>query len=211
MHHYEFTTVNYDRSQLDSWYQQHAHLEVFFSDWMNARLPVGGPEFRGAGWSSGFKTLDYDTAYGVAMRDDPVIKALLSPWVFYPKLGHTDVDVLIYPPWYKLKAHTDKYMGCGIMYPILPALAPAGIDFYQPPVGQTLVKGLEYNVVRKRDLIYTYNYSTEHPAMFDGQVIHGVRNGAEPRVFLRVKLREYDFHSIVTMAENNSLWNSTSK
>lgn len=211
MHHYEFTTVNYDRSQLCSWYQQHAHLEVFFSDWMNARIPVGRPKFRGAGTGTGFKTLDYDTAYGIAMRDDPVIKALLSPWAFYPELGPHDVDVLIYPARYTLKAHTDKYMGCGIMYPILPALAPAGINFYNPPPDQPLAKGTEYTVSVTRDLIYSHNYGTEHPAMFNGQVIHDVRNGPDIRVFLRVKLCNYSFQEIIALQENNLLYSAGSK
>jgi hypothetical protein len=211
MHHYEFTNVNYDRSQLYSWYQQHAHLEVFFSDWMNARLPAGGPEFRGAGYGTGFKTLDYDTHYGRPMRDDPYIAALLQGWSFYPELADTDVDVLIYPARYKLKAHTDKYMGCGIMYPILPAESPAAINFYRPPPGQQLVKGQEYNVVQSRDLIYSYRYSTEHPAMFDGQIIHDVRNGAEVRVFLRVKLCRYQFQEIISLQEKNLLYKTESK
>ena len=208
MHHYEFTNIHYRRSELETWYQQHSHLAVFFADWMNARIPPGGPKFRGAGTGTGFKTLDYDTAYGLPMRDDPLIKSLLESWAFYSELGPHDVDVLIYPPRYTLKAHTDKYMGCGIMYPILPAAAPAGIDFYSPPEGQTLVKGQEYDVAHNRDLLYTYNYSTEHPAMFNGQIIHGVRNGLQERVFLRVKLLNYTFHDIVERAEKNLIYNS---
>lgn len=211
MHHYEFTAVNYDRSQLESWYQQHSHLEVFFSDWMNARVPPGGPKFRGAGTGTGFKTLDYDTHYGRAMRDNPFIAALLKGWSFYPTLGPHDVDVLIYPAWYKLKAHTDKYMGCGIMYPILPAAAPAAINFYRAPPDQPLIKGQEYTVLPSRDLIYSYHYSTEHPAMFDGQVIHDVRNGAEVRVFLRVKLCNSTFQEIIDLQEKNLLYKTESK
>ncbi len=203
LHHCEFPEQSYDWRPLWEWYQTVQHTAVYFNDWMNARLPKDGKAFWGSG--SGFKTLDLDGQLGQLTRDVAVINPLLRPWSFYSQLTDFDVDIIIYPAGYWLRPHTDHYMGCGIMYPIQPEL-PAGIDFYRAPPGLDLAQARSYNVVPERDLIYTYQYQRGTPAMFDGQIIHGVRNGGEERVFLRVKLREQTFLSVCEMAQNNCLY-----
>lgn len=203
LHHCEFPEQTYDWEPLWEWYQTVQHTAVYFNDWMNARIPTGGTRFRGSG--AGFKTLDLDGQLGLITRDVPEINRLLRPWAFYSQLRDFDVDIMIYPANYSLRAHTDHYMGCGIMYPIQPD-RPAGIDFYRVPEGETLARAREYSVRVDRDLIYTYHYQRGVPAMFNGQIIHGVRNGGEERIFLRVKLREQTFHSVCEMARENSLF-----
>jgi hypothetical protein len=203
LYHCIFDELPYDWQVLWDWYQRHQHLAVYFNDWMNARIPEGGTKFRGSG--AGFKTLDLDGQLGRIVRDEPEINQLLRRWAFYQDLRAFDVDIMIYPKNYTLKAHTDHYMGCGIMYPIMPQ-QPSGIDFYRTPPDQQLTKATEYHVDVERDLIYTYNYLRGYPSMFNGQVIHGVRNGAEERIFLRVKLRNETFQSIIERAEKNLLF-----
>jgi hypothetical protein len=203
LHHCVFDELPYSWEPLWAWYQEHQHTAVYFNDWMNARVPVGGTKFRGSG--AGFKTLDLDGQLGRIIRDEPEINHLLRQWTFYDQLKAFDVDIMIYPPNYTLRAHTDHYMGCGIMYPIMPE-NPSGIDFYRTPPGMETARAREYDVVVERDLIYTYNYVRGCPSMFNGQVIHGVRNGGQERVFLRVKLREQTFQSVLTLAEKNSLF-----
>lgn len=202
LHHCEFPEQAYDWEPLWEWYQTVQHTAVYFNDWMNSRLPPGAPRFRGSG--SGFKLLDLEPL-GLVVRDVPLINSLLTPWQFYPELADQDVDVIIYPPNYILLPHTDHYMGCGIMWPIQPA-EPAGITFYRAPEGRKLEHSREYSPVPDRDTIYTHHYQRGVPTMFDGQIIHGVWNGDQERIFLRVKLRHQTFQSVCEMSEKNSLF-----
>ena len=210
--HVIFDEVRYDRALLIDWYQRHRHLAVPFGAWMNARSPQGKQTaFRsGTGTVTGM-TIDLESV-GRLIKDEPEIAPLTDLFNTARPFGAYDVDIMIYPARYQLKAHTDHAMGAGIMWPILPE-DPAPIDFYHVPPGETLARAREYDVDFARDLDYSYHYSLDHPSMFRSQAIHGVRNtypvkgenraGWQPqeRVFLRFKLLYDDFDSIVQKAQ----------
>lgn len=194
--HIVFNSITYDRAPLIDWYHRHKHLAVGFGEWMNARSPAGKTtKFRTGGSITG-QTINLDGALGRLIKDEPEIKPLTELFRVSRPFGAFDVDVMIYPPNYTLKAHTDHAMLSGIMFPILPE-SPAAIDFYHVPPGAVLARATEYDVDIRRDLNYSYDYSTVHPSMFRSTVIHGVRNrGDETRVFLRLKCLYDTFDSV---------------
>ena len=196
-HHVIFDEIAYDRETLYKWYLKHRQYTEYFSDWINKGTDGRGFEFRGLGKSAGFKVLDINNTLGKWIKDEPCIKELLDRWYFKDTLDNLDVDVLIYPTNYNLKPHVDAVMKCGIMYPIYPN-KPAPIDFYRCPQGKILAPGQEYDVDKETDLIYSYQYSSKHPSMFNGgSVIHGVTTSGQERVFLRIKVMNMDFQEII--------------
>ena len=90
-------------------------------------------------------------------------------------------------------------MNCGIMFPILPDSNMAPIDFYKLPPGETWerAKDFRYKINFERDFVYSYYYSLEHPSLFNGQTIHGVRNSNKERVFLRFKCLSMTFENVI--------------
>ena len=202
--HVIFDEITYDRQQLVDWYERHKHLTVGFSEWMNAR---GNSKFRSSGPPARrVQTINLDSTLGRYIKDEPEIAPLVKMFNVTVPLGPFDVDIMIYPLNYVLKAHTDFAMKAGIMFPILP-INPSPINFYNVPPGETLTPATEYDVDYERDLNYSYQYSTTHPSMFRSQAIHDVRNTLlnQKRVFLRFKLLHDDFDDIVQRA-NDGKW-----
>jgi hypothetical protein len=205
--HVIFDEITYDRAPLIDWYQRHQHLATSFGEWMNARSPAGKTtKFRTGTSNVTGQTIDLERV-GRLIKDEPEIKPLTELFATTQPFGQYDVDVMIYPPRYVLKAHTDHAMQAGIMFPILPN-EPSPINFYHVPPGETLSRAREYDVDHDRDLDYSYNYSMEHPSMFRSQAIHGVRNvqvgrhAPLQRVFLRFKLLYDEFDDIVQRGLN---------
>jgi hypothetical protein len=93
------------------------------------------------------------------------------------------------------------------MFPILPDDGAAPIDFYRMPEGATWERAAGYSkwINPDRDLIYSYHYSLIHPSMFNGNIIHGVKNNDKERVFLRFKCLNMTFHSIIEKAKQGKL------
>jgi hypothetical protein len=197
--HVVFDEITYDRHQLVDWYERHKHLTIGFSEWMNAR---SNTKFRVGGTITA-QTINLDGALGRYIKDEPEIAPLVKMFNVTKPLGPFDVDIMIYPSNYVLKAHTDFAMKAGIMFPILPE-NPAPINFYHTPPGCVLTPGTEYDVDYGRDLNYSYQYSITHPSMFRSQVIHDVRNGKsdKERVFLRFKLLHDNFDTIIQRSKN---------
>jgi hypothetical protein len=204
--HVIFDEITYDRYQLVNWYERYKHLTIGFSEWMNAR---GNSKFRTGGLVAA-QTINLDGALGRYIKDEPEIAPLVKMFNVTKPLGPFDVDIMIYPSNYVLKAHTDFAMKAGIMFPILP-VNPSPINFYNVPPGETLTPATEYDVDYNRDLNYSYQYSIKHPSMFRSQVIHDVRNKRldKERVFLRFKLLYDDFDDIVQRATEGNWINLT--
>lgn len=195
--HIVFNSVTYDRPALIDWYHRHQHLTMNFAQWINSRT---GTTFRSGGAASA-QTINLDGALGRLIKDEPEIAPLTQLFRVSRPFGAYDVDIMIYPPGYTLKAHTDHAMQCGIMFPILPD-TPAAIDFYHAPPGREVVPSTEYTVLHHRDLDYSYAYSTVHPSMFRSTVIHGVRNiSYSTRVFLRFKCLYDSFDSVAAQGD----------
>lgn len=201
-HHVIFDEVAYDRLELLDWYESVKQYTNDFGAVQNRfRDQLGG---RGLNHNKEFKQGLFQTIDTKSFLDKHVIefepiKNLVDRFNFDEPLKDTHVDVLIYKPGYVFVPHVDFHMHCGIMFPILPAEDASPIDFYNMPPGETWeqAKGYGKSIVFERDHDYSYEYSLVHPSMFNGKIIHGVRNNDRDRVFLRFKCLSMTFERVI--------------
>lgn len=207
-HHVIFDEVNYNREELKEWYRS---VEQYKNDYAavtnrnsSSRLSHNKKFRYGL-----FETLDTAEKTGIAVRDYEPVKKLVDKFNFDSPLAENDVDVLIYQPGYYFHPHIDYHMNCGIMFPILPDTNMAPIDFYRMPPGAIWerAKGYSQWIEFERDHIYSYHYDLEHPSMFNGETIHGVRNNDNIRVFLRFKCLSMTFQQVIEKTKSGKFIN----
>jgi len=209
-HHVIFDEILYDREALKSWYDVVKKYRNDFGSVMNRLREESGASAlsHNKKFQLGlFDTIDSKGFIDKHVIEYDIIQSLVKRFTFDTPLQSQDVDVLIYRPGYIFHPHVDFHMHCGIMFPILPDDGAAPIDFYRMPEGATWERAAGYSkwINPDRDLIYSYHYSLIHPSMFNGNIIHGVKNNDKERVFLRFKCLNMTFHSIIEKAKQGKL------
>jgi hypothetical protein len=206
-HHIVFDEITYDREELKDWYESVKQYQVGFGKLMNkfankhaSNNMTHNKRFKEGSRIGRFDSIDTYFTLGKHVKDFDPIKKLVDQFNFDQPLQGADVDILIYGPGYNFVPHIDFHMYCGIMFPILPDSDASPIDFYRMPPGSVWQRATSYPVIPKRDLIYSYNYSLDHPSMFNGHTIHGVRNNDKQRVFLRLKCLSMNFSQVIEKA-----------
>jgi len=208
-HHVIFDEILYNREELKQWYDQVKEFRNDFGSVMNRLRDESSSS--NLSHNKKFQTGLFDTIDSKGQIDKHVIeyepiKKLVDRFNFDVPLQAQDVDVLIYKPGYVFHPHVDFHMHCGIMFPILPDEDAAPIDFYRIPSEAQWERAAGYSrwIKPERDLIYSYYYSLEYPSMFNGDVIHGVKNNDKERVFLRFKCLNMTFHDVIEKAKNGN-------
>jgi hypothetical protein len=209
-HHVIFDEITYDRAELKDWFESVRQYRNDFGSVLNRFRKERNPSnlSHGKEFQDGlFDTIDTAGFIGKHVKEFEPIKKLVDRFNFDQPLTGPDVDILIYKPGYVFKPHVDYHMHCGIMFPIYPDEGASPIDFYRLPEGETWerAKGYAQAINADRDLIYSYHYSLTHPSMFNGDVIHGVRNNDKERVFLRLKCLSMTFQQVIDKVNEGKL------
>jgi hypothetical protein len=134
------------------------------------------------------------------------IKNLVNNLNFSHEITPGNIDIIWYRPGFEFEPHTDHYAASTMMWPIFPEDGGQPIDFYYKK-DLEIKKGeaAEFkNKVSLEDIIYTHNYSTTYPTIFNSHWIHGIRKVANERAFLRLRINE-NFESIVEKYKNGKL------
>ena len=200
--HVIFDEISYDREELKSWFESVREYSDDFGLVLNRQRTESTSKnlTHDKSFQHGlFDTIDTFGKINKHIVEFETISKLVNKFNFGDVLDPTNVDVLIYKPGYVFHPHVDFHMYCGIMFPIYPDKDASPIDFYRLPEGETWqrAKGYGGSIKRERDLNYSYHYSLKHPSMFNGHVIHGVRNNDKERVFLRLKCLNMTFHQVI--------------
>lgn len=202
-HHVIFDEITYDREELKQWYDSVKQYSTTFADLMNRKdndLKLShDKKFK----EDSLRTIDTYPHTSIHIKDYEPVARLVKQFNLGRPLIPRDVDVLIMNPGVDFNPHVDFHMHCGIMFPILPDINAEPIDFYQMPPGATWKRAQGYtrHLNFKRDLLYSYHYSMQHPSMFNGDVIHGVRKVKQERVFLRFKCMALTFNQVIENAK----------
>ena len=206
-HHIIFDEITYDREALKDWYNSVKHLRNDYAVVMNRQREINRPA--NLSHNKKFKEGEFDTidTTDKKMLEYDIVRNLAERFNFDVPLKSYNVDVLIFDPGFKFRPHVDFHMHCGIMFPILPDTNVAPIDFYHMPPGATWERAKGYEVKFERDHDYSYSYSLTHPSMFNGDIIHGVRNTNQERVFLRIKCLSMTFDQVVEKLKSGNFIN----
>lgn len=194
-HHVIFDEITYDRQKLVNFVNRFIDQTSDFSEWSNQIAdPMGTRRFKPIPL---FKCIDTEKIEGKGLLEYPEIAELASLFSFDRPLHPRSVDILVYEPGYVFAPHVDFYMYCGIMFPIMPDDGGEPIDFYEKE-GLDRKRATGYaKELKESDIVYSYNYSTMHPSMFNGLTIHGVREVKQRRIFLRFKIVDETFQSVI--------------
>jgi hypothetical protein len=197
-HHVIFDEITYDREELKEWYNSVKKYTRTFADVMNTNQESVHRKFP----KGTLQTVDTYSNTGLHILDYEPVKKLVKQFNFDQPLEGRAVDVLVMRKGTNFKAHVDFRMHCGIMFPILPDEGAEPIDFYQMPLGCSWERSANYEhkIVFERDFLYSYHYNMQHPSMFNGDTIHGVRQVKQERVFLRFKCYSMTFEQVINKA-----------
>tara|TARA_Y100000114_G_scaffold38372_2_gene34080 strand:+ start:1260 stop:1892 length:633 start_codon:yes stop_codon:yes gene_type:complete len=194
-YHATIDEVTYDQKELFDFYKSHEQHVETFSDVMKYLTP-SKREFRGR---PGMNAVNVHKTEGKYLGEYPIIKKIVSQFNFEKEITDKEVDLLHYDPGYKFHPHTDHFMKCGIMFPIIPESNFTPISFYSRK-GHDPERNVNYE---KRygwtddDIEYNHYYSMKHPTLFNGMAVHGVPTINEERVMLRIKVLGESFEDIV--------------
>ena len=199
-YHCTIDEITYDRDELLDFVNQHKHI-MPFGDYMQFLSPWER-EFKG---KPGMNAIAVQKTEGKDLLEYPVIKKYVDMFNFAEPIKPRDIDILHYDVGFKFHPHTDHYMWCGIMFPILPEDAGEPISFYSRD-GVEPERNINY---KKRgwtddDIEYNHYYSSKHPTLFNGMAIHGVPNITSERIYLRIKVLGEKFHDVIHKLENNN-------
>lgn len=137
-----------------------------------------------------------DLSYDFLQHD--YIKEIMERLNFSHPITAGNIDIIWYRPGFEFEPHVDHYASATMMWPIIPTLGGAPIDFYysdKVKLEPGVPAGFQ-DIITTEDLIYTHYYSTTHPTIFNSHWIHGVRRVNHVRVYLRLRINE-SFDSIV--------------
>ena len=209
-HHVIFDEITYDREALKDWYKRVKHLRTDYAVFMNKQRESNPPS--NLTHDKKFVTRregEFDTIDTTKkpMLEYDIIRNLADRFNFDVPLKSYHIDVLIFDPNFSFRPHVDFHMHCGIMFPILPDTDVAPIDFYHMPPGGVWERAKGYDIKFNRDLDYSYSYSLKHPSLFNGDIIHGVRNNGQQRVFLRFKCLSMTFDQVVEKLKSGNFIN----
>tara|TARA_R110002074_G_scaffold35457_13_gene96947 strand:+ start:4782 stop:5414 length:633 start_codon:yes stop_codon:yes gene_type:complete len=194
--HTEIDEVTYDRQALEDLFEEHRHLIENFGDYMQYLARGTKREFKGR---QGMNTIAIRKKNDMSLLDFPVVRDLVDKFNWKERPDPDHIDILHYDVGYKFHPHTDHFMNCAIMFPILPVKDITPISFFSR-------EGIEpernINYEKKygwddNDIDYLHHYSLEHPTMFNGMAVHGVPEITSERVILRLKCLGETYDSVV--------------
>ena len=194
-YHATIDEVTYDQKELFDFYKFHEQHVENFGDVMQYLTP-SKREFKGR---PGMNAVNVHKTEGKHLGEYPIIQNIISQFNFEKPITEKEVDLLHYDPGYKFHPHTDHYMNCGIMFPIIPESNFTPISFYSRE-GHDPERNVNYE---KRygwtddDIEYNHYYSMKHPTLFNGMAVHGVPTIDSESVMLRIKVLGESFEDIV--------------
>lgn len=192
-HHATITEFTYNRLELADFYKQFTDYIMNFGDYMQYLTP-DKREFRGR---PGMNAVNVHKKEGKYLQEYDIIKNIINKFDFGYEISLHDVDLLHYDPGFEFHPHTDHFMKCGIMFPILPDDAGEPIVFYEQSKEDTVPRKNYSDICTEDDIVYEHYYSNKHPTLFNGHTIHGVRKITKERVYLRIKILHKTFEEIV--------------
>lgn len=199
-YHCTIDEITYNRQELLNFYNQHKQHTMPFGDYMEFLSPWER-EFKG---TPGMNAVAVQKAQGKDLLDYDIINQYVNMFNFKQEIQPRDIDLLHYDPGFKFHPHTDHFMNCGIMFPILPDDAGEPISFYSRP-GHKPERNLNYEKIygwTDDDIEYNHYYSVIHPTLFNGMAIHGVPTVTQERVYLRIKVIGETFDSVIRKLKN---------
>jgi hypothetical protein len=132
-----------------------------------------------------FKQVYAPASEGKELIEYDVIQRILEKFNFVKPLKVTDIQILAYDPGFTFVPHIDQEVKTNLMFPIIPQ------DGGEP---LTLYAGDDYK--NPGHMMYKLYYSTRHPTMVSGKVIHAVEEMKERRVVLRIRTDDEDYESM---------------
>lgn len=205
-YHCTIDEITYNRAELLEFYNQHKHNLMQFGDYMQYLSP-SKREFKG---KQGMNAVAVQKTEGMDLLEYSVIKKYVDMFNFEKPIQPRDVDLLHYDPGFKFHPHTDHFMNCGIMFPILPADAGEPISFYsrEDIIPERNLNYEKFHGFTDNDIEYQHYYSSVHPTLFNGMAIHGVPTVTQERVYLRIKVIGETFESVIDKLSNNTFLKS---
>ena len=194
-YHATINEVTYDRKELFDFYKTHEKQVDNFGNVMQYLTP-SKREFKGR---PGMNAVNVHKTEGIYLGEYPIIQKIINQFNFKKEITEREVDVLHYDPGYKFHPHTDHFMNCGIMFPIIPESNFTPISFYSRE-GVEAERNVNYEKTygwTDDDIEYNHYYSMKHPTLFNGMAVHGVPTIDTERVMLRIKVLGESFEDIV--------------
>jgi hypothetical protein len=200
-HHATIDEITYDREKLAKFCEKFSDCVMPFDQYMQWLTPTK-KEFRGR---PGLNAINTELLEGKKLSEYTEISELLEKFNFDVPLNKNDIDLLSYDPGFTFHPHTDHFMQCGIMFPILPEDGDAPIIFYENEDIEVVPRKNYSGIVTENDIAYKHYYSTKHPTLFNGRTIHGVGTVSKTRVYLRFKILNQSFDSIIEKNKKGKL------
>jgi hypothetical protein len=123
---------------------------------------------------------------GKQITEYPVVKEIVDSFNWIVEPDHHDITFMTYRSGFKFPVHYDTHLEYNIMFPLLPKDEMEPINFYE---GND-----KHNPGEK---IYTYNYSQEHPTVFNGKVLHDVDEVKDFRMIFRIKITNESYQDMI--------------
>jgi hypothetical protein len=214
-YHCTIDEITYNRLELLDFYNDHKHNIMDYGEYMQFLSPWKR-EFKN---KPGMHSIAVLKTEGKEMVEYPVIQKYINMFNFEKPIQPRDVDIIHYNPGFSFHPHTDHYMQCGIMLPIIPEDTGVPISFYNrdgvTPVPNTnyewSTSGDKPGVLQPGftddDIEYQHHYSNKHPTLFNGLQIHGVPTVTEERAYLRIKVIGEPFESVISKLELGTFCN----
>ena len=133
---------------------------------------------------------------GLELIEYPYIQDLLKKFNFKNPLTVTDVRILAYNPGFEFKPHIDAEVNWSMFIPIVPNYESEPLVYHQG-----------HNHRKPGDEIYRVYYSTDHPTLTDGTVIHRVPCIQAPRVLLRIRSGDETYNELIDKIDNEQFFN----
>ena len=200
--HIIFDEYTYDREALAKLYTEVLEPECVVQyavrkDW--------GPDKR-HGWTPGYNAVDVRRIGKTSLLDFPEIKQIVDVFNFAKPMNEGDVDILVFDPPFEFVPHVDYLTTCVVMFPILPADGGEPVNFW---AGEDLIpeRRKKYPNIDPKYFDYSLQYSTKHPNLFNGMVVHSVEPVKRRRVYMKFHVIHNTFEEILAQANAGTLLN----
>jgi hypothetical protein len=201
-HHIIFDEYTYDRQSLAKLYTETFEPECVVQyavkkDW--------GADKR-HGWTPGYNAVDPRRIGKDSLLDFPEIAEIASVFNFANPMNKHDVDILVFDPPFEFIPHVDFKTTCVVMFPILPADGGEPVKFWS---GDDLIpeRRKKYPDLDEKYFDYSLKYSTKHPNLFNGMVIHSVPAVQQRRVYMKFHVIHNTFQDLLAQAQAGTLLN----
>lgn len=143
-----------------------------------------------------FKMVYAPAFEGKELIEYPIIQNLISKFNFRNPLIVTDVQILTYDPGFKFKTHIDAEVNWSMFIPLIPEDGGEPLVYHE---------GTDHHNPGPK--IYTLFYSTEHPTLTTGAVIHRVPEMKGPRVLLRIRSGDETYQDLIDKINKGTFFN----